>query len=1192
MNRGLSVKRPFAAVGAVSGTAYAFSIQPKHYGVSESQDAWVEPDDKARTAIVALLRLQTRFSPPCKTEYYDRRTQNSCSPPSLIELPSDLPEVVVLRPPRLTSKNDVSAWLSLVAGSLNESPIRPAKAFVLADLTPFQMLTFRDLLLNVQIYSETQLDLYLVSENWSVSCVTTFPGSRRFVKANDKALNFLNVSEPHLEFSAPHLAVLLRQMDSEVFWYSGGEQVRDPFFNQPVDWYRSSTNPNNNIVLQRYLDLPHALADPVRYRACRRALRRCFGLYPGYQVVGADDLVASLVRDSLLHTYADRDEASSKTLIVGSVAVTGETVNELNEQNKCESLHIMINNDVHGRKDFRALSAILWISQLTNTPGPSVSQTELDQPHLWRRIPNTPFVAPLGEQSVSILRYSRREGGRYDFERPLYGRTPEDTYNDFRRLSILKNGHWNYNGRHDLLTINIRLAFRFSFLELGPLYDWLRGQFRMLFSAPDPGQRAPAQLLIYPSHPVTDSMLDRIRQDQGFADILPEGGMIPVKFLGVHTVSPLLASHLVGHRIREQVEARSWKDWSAVVFDDGAVSGKHMRELTQFLQGLKARTVYTLALLDRTGLPAQEAVLGSFFARHKRFWRWDVPALGNKRDCPLCQGLAIAQTYSDRLPSERQKQRLTRWIEDWRVRDVDTEWYRRGLRAIPFARPIQVTFGVDEQADGERLEKHLLLDNSTSATSLLLELTRLTTRSDTTIKKAKGIQATYPDAAIEMISSQLLLFLDELTLEEKCDRFIRLLRLIWTRDVATHATSLAGLCLTLADHEVLVKIWDTYRTELLPKQRLANLDGIIAAYILNSRHTFVTKERYVFSLDAGDIARHNYIMLGATGGFHQVIRDFMVALCHNPVRQGYVDTHNTEIRRRLVALAQFRVSIGTDKLREHAWSVLQDMQRVEQIFKNMQSELIVDISPSDLAKLNNYANQLEERIREFEDSTQDRDAIAASLVRLGDDLSTLLYGEKEGLVRKVAGQILTHFDNSDEFDNVLVAGMVRTVRIQWPDILSKKASGGQNIAIKERWQRKDGSIIYPTILCSTNADLQEFWLYADSFVRDSLEDTLLNVYHANGQFKDPWSDDQEKSASGPVAHLWWRIEHDENYIVFKTANRSANQKISLRQKVSFAGLERAGGSVNVKIVSDNSETSMAYVILRLPLHSAFIKEET
>ncbi len=782
----------------------------------------------------------------------------------------------------------------------------------------------------------------------------------------------------------------------------------------------------------------------------------------------------------------------------------------------------------------------------------------------------------------------REKDGNLNFAEPLYGRTPEDTYNDFQRLGVLKTGHWKYGSRHDLQTINMRLAFRFSFLELGPLYVWLKDQFKRLFSLDNENKTALAQLLIYPSHRVTDSILDRIRQDPGFVGVLPEGGMIPVKFLGMHTVSPLLASHLVAYRIQKLVTERNWADWSAVIFDDGAVSGKHMRELTQFLQSLNAN-VYTLALLDRTGLPAQEAVFEKFSRRHSRLWRWDIPSLGNKRDCPLCQGLAITQTYSDRLPSERQKKRLSEWSELWKVRDVDTEWHHGGLQQTHFVPPLKITFGVDEDSNGKRQEKDLFLNNSTAATSVLLELTRLTSRVDVTMKKAKIVAKTNPDAAIEMIASQLLLFLDELNFQEKCDRFIQLLHLIWTRPVVTPAMSLAGFCFSLADHDVLKEIWSFCKVELLPKKPLGNLDATIAAFILRNRYAFVTKAPYQLPENAGDIERDNFIMLGGRGSFRQSIRNFL-EIYRNPATPESVNSHTTEIRKRLSALHKSNIDININEFVKDTILVLNDMRVVEQILINVQNEHVISKIDSELENLNKHINRIENAINIIDSALEDNHNLVESIIEISGTIYVLVYGDSLycGLLKTVTDQFIRYFASSDDIDNKLFAPIVRSVRNVWVDSVRAKAMSQQNIEVARRWMgNNENEVIKPIIRSSMIQKLQQMWIYCDSFVLQTIEDAFANVYHATKEITNPWGG---VGIQENLAHLWWRIGIDGNYAVFETANSSANREIAFKQNVSIAGLERAGGSIDVMVKNDLTNQFIAFTTIRIPLHSAFFKE--
>lgn len=1184
-----------AGLVPLSGTVYSFSIQPKHRSLSDTASPWVTPCEHCRKGILDVLRDHALYTPLVPTAVFDRRTANDCSPPDVSDISKSTPAVIVLRPPRFMSKQDLAKWLLLVAGRSDRPTTSPTKIFILTDLSPFQMSALHELLLHISIHPQSELDLYLVSEQWAVCCLNTIRESSRFISLRDKADQFLHASFRRAQFSIGHLAIIMRQMDSELFWSTDANHAFEPFFNHPVDWSVGSPNVGS-IRLQRYLDFAHALADPMRYRACRRALRRCLALFPGYAVEGADDLVSSLVKDIVANGQPARSDQETHMVVVGSVAVTANTVEQRAQRYGCQSIHMLEHGDSNHTKQRHLLCALLWMPKPHDGDGDfSATHPAIDLSKVpWRRIPNSSYIAPRGEQSISILRYRRDQDGCLDFTNPLYGRTPADMYRDFCRLGVLKTGHWKYGTHHDLVTVNTGLAFKYSILELGPLYDWLKREFRALFGKPADGQVAQAQILVYPSHPVTDAMFDRIRQDLGFADIVPVGGMIPVKFLGLPTVSPLMASHLVAQQIEERVRLLDLSEWSAVVVDDGVVSGKHMRELTQFLQALDAKVVFTLALLDRTGLPAQEAVLKRFFARHKRYWRWDVPSLGNRRDCPLCQGLAIAQTIAPKLSSSRQVQRLQQWVELWRARDVETDWHHGGLVPTPFSPALDVTFGVDEREDGTRVETSVQLDTSTSAASILLELTRLTTRADITLRKARMLAATYTDGAIEIIATQVLLFLDELTIAQKIERFKLLLDLIWSRQTTTPAMSLAGLCFTLADREVVEVIWSDCITNLLPKRHIGNLDAILATNILRSRFSFQTKSQYQLQANVGDVERLNYVMLGGTDGLRRHIRNFL-DIYRNPNLSDCMSAHTTVIRGRLDTVVSSAEGEATSMLvlRELP-NLLRDVRLVEQILMSLRGELVVRVHDSDLDSLGKLLRALESSLALSHES-DNAAMIANQIIMTASSLQLVLYGDMStnGLLGKLADQLFKHFDNIDRFDNELIGRIIREVTRRWADIVDvKKENSRLGDRARRRWRAEDGELSFPSICRSERTDIPGLWLYCDSFVQKAIEEALSNVYHATRTITDPWMkragevdvDDKSKS------HLWWKASVDGDYMELETCNASANRTVSLKQTVNIAALERVGGSISVTVTEHPIEGPLAYTKLRVPLHSAFIKE--
>lgn len=1183
--RDTRMEKIYHGIRPVSGTAYAFSIQPEHRNTSNITSVWQAPDSAACAAIIRTLSSDTTFNPPLPTEMYDRRTQNSCWLPDPTMLPKDAPSVLVLRPPRFMSKADVSTWLRFLAGDQDYMPVRHVSTFVLADLSPFQMLSLYELLKHVIVASVPATRVYLVSEQWSVICLRSEAFSDRLIESKDDARAFLGMSQSKQRFSVAQLAVLLRQMDSELFWRSD-ERPFAFFFNGPVEW-RRSTEHDEAITLRRYLDFAQALANPERYRACRRALRRCLALYPGSRAEGADDLVDALVKDVMSGTHMPTGSDNPHHVIVGSVAVTSGTVVRLEREHGGNIVHMMVHGDAKRIDEPKALSALLWISDIPGAEKeepPKVSKA-LPRP-LWRRISNTPYIAPRGDQAISLFRYRRNADGSLNFAKPWYGRTPQEMYDDFNQLGVIRTGHWKYGALHDLVTVNIGLAFRYSTLELGALHTWILEQFRKLFGKPGNNKPPAAHLLIYPSHPVTDAIFDRIRQDRNFDQVMPNGGMIPVKFLGRTTVSPLLASHLVAAQIERQIHELDVSSWSAAIVDDGVVSGKHMRELTQFLQARGARTVYTLAILDRTGLPVQEEVLEKYFDRHRRFWRWDVPPLGNKRDCPLCQALAITQMSAHHLPSARQEHRLKEWSALWRVRDIESEWQKGGMTPVQFSKPFNVTFGVDEQEDGDRIEHELSVQTSTAATALLLELTRLTTRPDITLKKAKLAAAASKPAAIEIVAAQLLLFLDELTVQQKRERFAMLLKLIWAEPIATHATSLAGLSMALVDEEIIKSVWSYCRTKLLPVNHIGNLDTVLAINVLRCRYEFITKTHYCLDDNANDIERSNYVMLGENQTLRRAIRDFL-DIYRNPNVGSALCAHQAELQTKLNGILGRLEAYGQDQSVSDVALLLRDVRRVEQIIINLTKELVVRLENGELDTLSRYVTEAETLLGE----SRTIGSRASSILQLLRDLRIFLYGDSKniGILRGIVDQLFKHYKDKDDLDNELIGQSVRRVRGSWNSLVTaKEADIGDGDKLRKRWRDKDGDVIEPDIRRSDFECMGSTWLYHDSFINKVVEEALCNVFHASQKIVDPWKTPTDSAEE--TAHLWWRASITDDHLLIQVKNATGNLKIKLKQTVNIAGLERVGGHISAKVEQHPSIGGIAYTVVHIPIYKAFIKE--
>lgn len=1154
----------------VTGTVYAFSFQSKKEKVPyDSICARLE--ESARQKIINALRGQLTFSRNNKKViWFDRADGNDCPLPDADELIYKEYDVIILRPPSQINKFDIAKWLNLIAGDFSRQANILCSKFFLVGLNSYQLYVIFELLKHVRTNKNTEMDWYLVSDLWDVCCLSTQKEDQRLLPSKEKADIFLQSSNDVL--SVNDLALLLREMDSIVFWKPTSMVGMDPFFNKRVIW-EDDTNNQPELVLPRYLDLPVALVDSRKYHACLRALNRCLTLYPGYKPIPADDLIKSLVREAAMSIRSIQDYPD---IIVGSVGVTGATLENLHIDKK-EKMYLFYHAEVESKKEKKPLIALLWRSLVSKEILPKY-ETGLNLKK-WRRITTTPYIAPDGEKSISILRYKQNENGSLNFNKSYYARTPEATYNDFERLDILKIGHWYYGSRHDLLTINMRHAFRFSFQELGPLYQWLQKEFSEFFR----GASAKAQFLLYPSHPVTDTLFDRIRRDNGFQEIVPKGGMIPLKYVGHKTVSPLLASYLIKDRIKRILNEHEWRryQWSVVLFDDGTISGKHLRETTQFLQSIGAKTVYLMVVLDRSGLPVQEEVYESFLKRHKRFWRWDVPGLGSHGKCPLCQALAVAGTYLHQTKSRRIKERLGAWCEIWKLRNVDTEWFHDSIKSTRnIDPPLEITFGVDPKSiiNGRPKEKRLKFIASTPAAALLMELTRLTPRADVALKKSTILfNRSFNDGSLEIIATQLFLYMDELTDKEILDRCKRLLEWLWKKEEPTEFTALTGLVFFIIDDRFIHLLW-RYTQEFLKNNYIGNLDATIIVSHLCKKHEIITNEKYLLCKQSTKMEVHNYILLDRQVELRKYINVLLSLFISNPYRPDQVNVHKTDFK---CALESIVKGDGNDSKRKY---VSDSIIRLSNILYKLSNDCFVF----------NFAVDEKGRLDGFLDAND------LFIVEKACSAYEYLYDNEKGLIKKVIESLFFSVNNSMDFSNLIDYDLFN--HEEWGLIVEEKINdykekqiscdeiktwvyikNGENEII--RWNKS-----VPSIKHSKTILANEIWFYCDHFFKEAIRDIMANVLYASatyredenkkyiGEIKDPF---RNNLSAIEYANMWWTVDDESDYMVFKTANATENRSIEFRQHKSFECVERAGGKIANPIIEKSRDEKYAIAITKL-----------
>lgn len=258
-------------------------------------------------------------------------------------------------------------------------------------------------------------------------------------------------------WSLPDYYRTLRDHDGQRFWeiVNNGEVGRpEAFLGEWVDWH-------DGCYLNGYLDFPATLTNPVCQEIYNLNLERLIALFPqrDCRLLPLDSLVESLVvrfrarqrpRPSMFSHQRDR----VVDIYVGSVWVTGSTQKSQTQQSEEPTVFHFFNHPCdysdHKRSNVPSGHYLLpWLGSLPkNTPDCS------DNIRDYRRIGRTPWIARGGWKAFRVPRFD--EQGQ-----SLYEATPYETYGTWQDPSRtqLKLGHWSYGGHHDLLTVNLLLAF-------------------------------------------------------------------------------------------------------------------------------------------------------------------------------------------------------------------------------------------------------------------------------------------------------------------------------------------------------------------------------------------------------------------------------------------------------------------------------------------------------------------------------------------------------------------------------------------------------------------------------------------------------------------------------------------------------------------------------------------------------------
>jgi len=1187
------------------GLWYAFSIQPDQVRLEYPKERWVIPTFEDRQQLIRGLTLPPLTIIPDDLCFEDRRLNQFCELPDKWNHDKDLQyedvftntSVVVLRPPRSLQKKQLEKWLGRLASAsktLNEND--KAGTFILADLSPFQAITYAELINLIKLNDSARLDIYLVTEDWAVCCFSksatnkTIDGSVPEINI-EKARRFLSGSDAEQQVSALAVQRLLRYADSYVFWKPVGSErslPSDVYFHGVVSWSSSYDHSHLNktgekeIFIRGYLDLTRALADIRRYQACHRALRRCLNLFPEFDALVGDDFVDSITLD------ADRGRRRigppeneklaqfNKKVIIGSIHVTSSTVDRFLKRaaipQGSQELYIFNHPDSLNT----SLSVLDWF------PPVPVEPSYYDHV-IYKRIPNTPYIGPAGEKTIPFPRFRPPQTGDESLTESLYKRTPAQTYEDFYLLNALRMGHWVYEKSHDLLTINLYRALELSNLDNGPLIEWLVETVKKLCFDGDRWKNNVKML--YPSHALSDQMVSLLKQrifpeistedDNNCLSYQFENNMIPLKFLAsTNSVSPFRISPLSYERLKKIIKesGRDCLPAHVILLDDGTLSGKTFKELEQLAFALGAQKIETVALVDRTGLPVYYDYVEEYLKTHHCFWRWDVPTLGYQRGCPLCIALENALSMEKDFPSEPMLSRLKSWQELWRPVEVVNNWENHGLnpkKLIKENGSNNHAFGIYSRGQ-DNVSHFIHHKTSTGITAAIVEITFLTSRSNYALKKARKAALNCPEIGIEILAAQILLFFDELEYWPKVDLFCDLLSYLWECEKNSETTALAGLCLTLLDNDLLPEVWPRFKENQLSRKKVLTDDANICAESLRARYNRLCSEKRFLQEDCcsenpSEEERFNYLVMFANGSLRLTI-----ARIFDIIGEARRTLHNMGLQKSLDSINDALNMNNLQQAYEHFLNSKSLLESLTQAFEGIDLRFFssIDQREKDLEMLGSLTNTL----IDFS-----RDDFSVLLSKWKEETDLLILGEENGFAERYRSEFIYIPKTTTSLGAFLKEiQVISKHKNEWPRICSDKIK-----CLADRWHNKKNPAYseLPEVINSN----REKWskkipVYCDRYVKQCLFEVLSNCVHVELDIPDPWEKDSKN-----LATMWWKLVLDEDFITVKFVNACNAENINLNPTEASSSLARMGGDVVSYVIKKSGDSVEAVSIPKCPL---------
>ena len=988
----------------------------------------------------------------------------------------------------------------------------------------------------------------------------------------------------------------LRSHDGRRLWDTIDDGEAGPlaaFRREWVDWH-------DGRCLDGYLDFPATLTNPVCRAIYNLTLERLTALFPrrNCRLIPLDNLVESLVirfraqQRPRGRLFAGDAHVGTINVYVGSIRVTGFT--EL-DRTLSEERPTVFHFFAHpSGESFRqpsdsspAYCLLPWLVPLRGDP-PEECICD-NQPRDWyRRIGRTPGIARGGWKAFGVPRFDNHG-------QSIYESTPHETYGAWQdpSRSPMKLGHWSYGGHHDLLTVNLLLAFdtefdqislvlggrlaRFVFANLFRALGITRGHlnddgkrlwdtiqkdgFRRLIPQ-DVGELG--GILIFPSHPVTDHVLGRLtswlENTEKLHTVLTH--CVPILPLRRHRGGSGL--QLSGLTI-ERLKSFTTKDNAPPVtfFDDAMISGHTFQQMKSLLHGLGFHQIYSLSMLDRQRLPSAHHVdrqlepsnqSETHTYRNVCYWRLDAPAMGSRAHCPLCKGLGRVKDLAGGIKSPERRERALRWLEIWAERNPATDWGDGGLRPIPLElkkpnRKFCIVRDPDNSTAWKQAGiegKEIVLTNSAGLVAWVTELHSITARDDLAMRLLDpNSEKLSLEVRIQVCASQLLLFHGEFEHDLAVKLGYQLALSLFDARIHDRNTALAAV--------TLIACGNKFVTAALERLRASRRSG--EGTVVSDRETNLD---FLTLLELSSVMETRSVLKPSPALFSAPSRREAYRLLQETICSGEPDHHSSPFSRFQDVTSPVQAAD-----RGH-------LERVVEAAASLRRRL-VEISP-DWFRYTEESAPLLETFKDFRKVVEDRltsltTPISRALELIGQDATADV---DLGPSKALASDVLSdgHRVALAVFTPLGLASLRKERRPSIMDELQKAVNiarkGERFITIAEltEFDYREASRLM-------DKGKEEHYVVWDSLIRNALDRILSNIRHAAKEpIPCPWP--QAADAYGgnqpkQMAHLWARLDIYGEYVAIQLRNcteiRAEEVTAKTKNKPWVKTFDELGGGV-------------------------------